>query len=217
MKTTKRILGILLALALTLTLALPAAAADPIITGVSPQNPVARTGKNITLTVEAELPEGDAGPLSYQWYQWADGDWEEIAGATAKSLTVTATAADFVPANFDEVFDTSDGFGSLETLLFGLIKQYRVTVFCAGGQAAQDMPAAFRLGFFDSINIWFLLFDAMLLDMMTEDGLADDPYFETMGRFMGGFVKVLFGPFLLFIGIDIWFMGNILYYALATL
>ena len=196
MKTTKRILGILLALALVFTLALPALAADPIITGVIPQNPIARTGKSITLTVEAELPEGDAGPLSYQWYQWVDGDWEEIAGATAKSLTVTATAEEFIP-DFSEL----DSLDSLNFDVRGIAKQYQVVVSCAEGETELDFDVVFILGFFDMYSTFFQISLATALYMLDLDSSALPSWADAWF----GIPKVLVAPILLPLIIILWY------------
>jgi len=71
MKTTKRIISITIALVLGLTLLVPAMAAQP----VDPNAPIitklhARhiSGTTVALAVEAKLPEGATGELSYHWY-----------------------------------------------------------------------------------------------------------------------------------------------------
>jgi len=72
MKTVKRLFILLLSLALAFTLALPAFAEDdepaspmPVIT-VQPERISTGIFTEITLRVEAEIPNGD--PLGYQWY-----------------------------------------------------------------------------------------------------------------------------------------------------
>ncbi|MCL2494650.1 MAG: hypothetical protein FWE98_03215 [Oscillospiraceae bacterium] len=80
MKSAKRILSIALTLALGLALLIPAAAAEPanpnapIIT-VQPRSKVyIKTGDVLKLEVEAELPSGSEGELSYEWYAYYGTD-----------------------------------------------------------------------------------------------------------------------------------------------
>ena len=92
MKTTKRVFGILLALALVLALALPAMAEeevsyDPVIMQ-QPEETYIRTGLSFTLRVEAEAPAG--GTLSYQWYR----EGVLIEGATASTYKAAAAEVD---------------------------------------------------------------------------------------------------------------------------
>ena len=108
MKTTKRVLGIVLALAMVLTLALPAGAADtphpmaPVITkepalALSLSQRMTEAETFITVgtpfsfsAVEAELPDGVTGTLEYQWYQ----NSLPIVGANGPELTVSITLED---------------------------------------------------------------------------------------------------------------------------
>ena len=72
MKQLKRLLALLLTLALALSLALPAFASEepnpakPIITA-QPQSVTVLDGEPFTLSVQAEIPNGD--PLRYEWYE----------------------------------------------------------------------------------------------------------------------------------------------------
>jgi len=92
MKTTKRILSIALALLLALALLAPMAFAEdetdpnaPVI-DVQPQEiGGVKVGKTFTLTVQARLPEGVDGTLSYQWINAASGT--SIATGTSATLT----------------------------------------------------------------------------------------------------------------------------------
>jgi len=203
MKTTKRVLAVLLALALGLALFAPmAAAADPVITGVTPKNAVARIGQSITFTVEAQLPEGAEGPLTYQWYQQIGGEWQAIAGATTKSLTVTAKVEDYISAMFDE----SGTYVSLNSLVLGLAKQYRVEVACGEGIAFQEVEATFSLGFIDSYRAIILLLDTEITNLAIQ-GL-DDMYGTFFWDIAYGFIKVLLSPFVGFVGLVIW-LANI--------
>ena len=179
MKTMKRVLGILLALALVLTLALPAMAAEPVITDVSPERLVARTGESITLTVEAE------GAETYQWYQWVDDDWEEIAGATAKSLTITA--------NIEE-------FTELDDLFSGLKKKYCVVVFGNGDQISADITVVFVPGFFDSFRGMFRY----------SENFAYQRGVNRLSFILG---EIFLLPFLLFAVLTICLAGTLSYYS----
>jgi len=107
MKTTKRVLGIVLALAIALTLAVPAAAADtphpmaPIITqNLSTEGRPLKCGNQRTLAVEAVLPDGAEGQLEYQWYMQfsnipARDEIVLLEGETGPALTVSLTLDDY--------------------------------------------------------------------------------------------------------------------------
>jgi len=157
MKTTKRITGIILALALALSLALPAFAADPIITGITPQNAKARTGQSITFTVEAQPPEGAEGPLAYQWYELVDGEWEAIEGATSKTLTVTGEIEDFVSGFFSSIFN----------VLLGLKKEYRAVVSNGEGEALQEISAVFFPSFIDGSRSYLLMTASVTVNFLS--------------------------------------------------
>ena len=103
MKTTKRVLSIALALLLGLAVLAPmASAADdpnaPVITK-QPCNPYNRSatlflqaGNAFHLEVEAALPEGSQGTLSYAWYDynWQPGDTSPPV-ATGASVDIHTT------------------------------------------------------------------------------------------------------------------------------
>ena len=108
MKTTKRILATLLALALGLALLAPAAlAADPpAFTTHMRGIHVVRSGQTITLEAEAALPAGVKAQLKYQWYasgwaaQSANVDektavYYAVKGATEPTLKVSPKAEDY--------------------------------------------------------------------------------------------------------------------------
>ena len=95
MKTTKRALSVLLALALGLALFAPMAAgySPPIFTKRMPMVTTAKAGKTITLTAEAKLPEDVDAELQYYWStkDWnasRDAYWNVISGATEPTLTL---------------------------------------------------------------------------------------------------------------------------------
>ena len=77
MKTTKRILSTLLAVLLGLALLAPMASAatagDPAYAPIITKQPKAQatvfTNKDLVLEVEAKLPDGAPGTLSYEWYR----------------------------------------------------------------------------------------------------------------------------------------------------
>ena len=199
MKTTKRILGILLALVLGLALFAPMAMAEgPSITGISPQSPAARTNKSITLTVEAQLPTGAAGPLTYQWYQWVDGDWQEIEGATAKTLTVTAAVEEFVVDDFN---------ACINHLLYGIIKEYRVVVFCDEGESSQDISATFFPGFIDGFRGFFQMVQAGTVDIVTN--MFNITFTDNTARILMSISAALVFPIYLISGIMIWFFSSL--------
>ena len=99
MKTTKHILGILLALALGLVLLAPMAMAAEqraaLFTKRMPASTMTTSGKTITLAPEAKLPAGVNAQLKYQWYTkgWNDGSgaWVPVQGATGPTLTLNFT------------------------------------------------------------------------------------------------------------------------------
>jgi len=197
MKTTKRVLAVLLALALGLALFAPMAmAADPVITGVTPQNPVARTGKSITLTVEAQPPQGAETPLAYQWYQWVDDDWQAIAGATTKNLAVTATLEEFI---------TGYSGMTLDNMLFGLSKQYQVIVSCGEGQASQDASAVFFPGFFDNYSGTLQVIRELAMDLFGLSDISDSAL---------NFASILVFPLMLFNAAMLWSFSSLAYYTL---
>jgi len=76
MKTTKRILVVLLVLAL---FALPVAAeeqrVDTLFTKRMPRYTITKTGRTDTLKARAQLPKGVNAELKYQWYET---DWEPM-------------------------------------------------------------------------------------------------------------------------------------------
>jgi len=89
MKTTKRILSLLLALALGLALLVPAMAADedpyaPIITKQFTVPSSIRTSDTLVLEIEAELPQGVTGELSYAWYDLSWGTRQTLIGSGPK-------------------------------------------------------------------------------------------------------------------------------------
>jgi len=104
MKTTKRLLAVLLVLALGLALFAPVAAAvgadedTPLFTKRMPRFTLMRWDENnkITLSAEAKLPEGVDAELQYQWFY---GPWNEfdapfdefyiIEGATEPQYTIS--------------------------------------------------------------------------------------------------------------------------------
>jgi len=107
MKITKRVLGILLALAMGLGLFAPMAMAAesdaPVIVSLTP-DPANKlnlsTTKKQTLRVQAASPSDDSGVLEYQWYEGEvdkfghSQNTRAIAGATDSSLTVSCAAKD---------------------------------------------------------------------------------------------------------------------------
>jgi len=191
MKTTKRVLAILLVLTLGLALFAPmAAATDPIITGITPQNPVARTNQSITLTVDAQPPEDAEGPLSYQWYQWVDGEWQAIEGATAKSLNVTAKVEEFI---------SEDIVASIQSLMNGLTKQYKLVVSCGEDLASQETSALFLPSFSDAKEGYFQVCTAAAVNFV----YGPDTNFTL---WLSGlrFVKVFLFPITLLCGSIIW-------------
>ncbi|MCL2508320.1 MAG: hypothetical protein FWF05_04005 [Oscillospiraceae bacterium] len=93
MKAMKRVLCVTLTLVLGLGLLVPASAADadptPIIT-VAPNFPnAAYAGDTLILGVEAVLPEGIEGELSYAWYSWPYHILEPIATGPELELLIT--------------------------------------------------------------------------------------------------------------------------------
>jgi len=194
MKTTKRVLAVLLALALGLALFAPVAmAADPVITGITPQNAVARTGKSITFTVEAQPPEDAESPLTYQWYQLIDGEWQAIEGATSKSLTVTAAVDEFISGGPE---------ADLANLYFGLIKQYRTVVTCGEGQSEQAVKAVFVLSFLDGYSGVIKFVRAGVPEVAL----------SSPSIMLGiNFGLIIVSPILFFTAIRIWFLSFMMY------
>ena len=86
MKPTKRLLAILLAVLLGLAVLAPMASAAgdpayaPIITKQPKEQVTIFTGKDLVLEVEAKLPDGAPGTLSYEWYR----DDYGVVGTNAK-------------------------------------------------------------------------------------------------------------------------------------
>ncbi|MCL1951245.1 MAG: hypothetical protein FWF60_00305 [Oscillospiraceae bacterium] len=99
MKTTKRILILLLTLALGLALFAPMAAAKEqraiLFTKRMFASSMTSNGKAFTLAPKAKLPAGVNAQLKYQWYtkDWNDGGgaWYPVAGATGPTLTLSFT------------------------------------------------------------------------------------------------------------------------------
>jgi len=93
MKTTKRLLSLLLALALGLALCVPAFAADeadpyaPIITKQPIEYITVREGKKLVLEITAKLPDGIQGKLSYDWF--TEFGSEAIASGARASIPIT--------------------------------------------------------------------------------------------------------------------------------
>jgi len=204
MKTTKRTLGILLTLAIALTLALPAFAGenDPVITAVTPQNAVARTGESVTFTVEAQAPEGAEDPLAYQWYQWVGNDWQAIEGAASKSLTVAANVEEFVYGDISV---------SVENLFRGLKKQYRVIVFCDGNEASQDVSARFCPGFIDSFGGSLQLVQLVSTNLLYK--IFPDREWDDIAQTVGVPITMLLFPSMLITGTMLWLLSTLTYYA----
>jgi len=101
MKTTKRVLAVLLALAMGLALFAPMAAAEEteatnLFTKRMPSAILTKRGKSITLTPEAKPPAGVDAELQYQWYtkDWnfsSTDEWYPVDGATEPTLTLCFT------------------------------------------------------------------------------------------------------------------------------
>ncbi|MCL2495417.1 MAG: hypothetical protein FWE98_07165 [Oscillospiraceae bacterium] len=94
MKTTKRLLSILLAVLLGLGLLAPGAGATaidpntPVIT-MQPKSYVLMTnGRTLTLEVAAVLPEGSNGSLSYAWYEGWEPEEDADPIATGAKLVI---------------------------------------------------------------------------------------------------------------------------------
>jgi len=106
MKLTKQLLSVLLAMALAFGLLLPAAHAEesdaaaqdaPVITIVTQPKAFTKTltNKEVTLSVEAKIPEGVNGTLRYQWYQMDDdGVAVEMEGESSPELRLRLTFDD---------------------------------------------------------------------------------------------------------------------------
>lgn len=127
MKTTKRVLGILLALTLVFGIALTAMAEDisyaPVITQ-QPEEVYVRAGMSFTLSVEATVPEG--GTLSYQWYQ----NGNVIEGATGSSYS--ARTSEVSSTLYSVVVTNSYTLGG-ETLTASTASSGRCQVIAFGG------------------------------------------------------------------------------------
>ena len=204
MKTTKRLLSVLLALALGLALFAPmAAATDPVITGITPQNQIARTGKKITLTVEAQLPAGAVGPLTYQWYQWSDGEWQAIEGAQAKSMTVTTAIDEFVSADID---------ASVRNLMSGITQYYQVVVSCGEGQTAQNVSVKFVPTFGDGFSGVIKCAQAYATANTSSD--VNSPTWDQNLRYGTILAAIFASPVLLYSGMMIWFFSGMTYYGI---
>jgi len=109
MKTTQRVLAVLLALALGLALFAPAAMAEEQQASLFTQRlstyTIVKTGQEVILKAQAKLPDNVDAELQYQWYA-SDRMRKEphspeepelfpIEGATEPKLAVTITLEDF--------------------------------------------------------------------------------------------------------------------------
>jgi len=110
MKTTKRLLVLLLGLALAFALAMPAFAEEdepaspmPVIT-VQPEWISTGISTEITLAVEAEIPNGD--PLGYQWYDAFKK--KPIEGAVSPALCVKSDEITMFGLFYCVVYNSTD-------------------------------------------------------------------------------------------------------------
>jgi len=102
MKSTKRILAALMILVLALTLSVPVFADSddglpeidrrPIITHEPAPPSKLRAGETLRVSIEAELPEGDDGQLSYAWF---------FRGETSPSATRPALEMELTRYHFE--------------------------------------------------------------------------------------------------------------------
>ena len=146
MKLAKQLLSALLAMLLAFGLFLPAHAEEaeaaaqeviaqeaPVITIVTqPKKRVkTKTNKEITLSVEAKIPEGVNGTLSYQWYRLdEDGTAVELAGETSPVLRLHLTSDDLKKVKmFQSVDELAGGANQL---------YYHVTVTCGYTEDGQE-------------------------------------------------------------------------------
>ena len=108
MKTTKRVLSVVLVLMLALGISAPAAAQEaevnpmaPVITREPNWPSSVRVGQTIVLDIEAELPPGVEGELSIQWIlpgyssnepqiQWR-AEWRDLLAHHQLSMSVFVT------------------------------------------------------------------------------------------------------------------------------
>ena len=101
MKMTKRLLGVGLVLVLALGLFVPAGATEapnpnaPVITRQPSVRPITFAGDPLVLEIQAELPEGVEGELSFAWF--VEGREEPIAtGARVTIPTLTEEVVYFL-------------------------------------------------------------------------------------------------------------------------
>ena len=144
MKLVKQLSSMLLAMVLAFGLLLPAAHAEegevvaqeiaaqaaPVITITKQPEAFTKTltGKEITLSIEAKIPEGVDGTLRYQWYQVdSDGIAVELKGETAAVLRLRLTYEDL--RNFKPSGETDNGVRNL---------YYHVTVTCDYAENGQE-------------------------------------------------------------------------------
>jgi hypothetical protein len=82
---------------------------DPVITiGTQPANASVTSPASATFTVVSTINNG--GALSYQWQVSPNGTaWANITGATAATLTVDDTDAEYVTGNFFRVVVSATG------------------------------------------------------------------------------------------------------------
>jgi len=122
MKTTKRVLSIALACVIALALFVPAIATEtanpnaPIITRQPnrPARPYVRAGNNLDLSVQAVLPQGVEGALSFEWFEL--GNDEPIAtGASVliptsrDMVTITSSINWYIYAVITNTYIDEDG------------------------------------------------------------------------------------------------------------
>ena len=121
MKMTKRILCIVLTFTMGLALLIPTAATTPtdpnapIITKQPKTSQIViRDGKDVKLEVEACLPDGVEGTLSYAWYDydWQPGDTTTPVATGAK--TTVRAVCPFEKAMNEQRWDIIIGVGGLD-------------------------------------------------------------------------------------------------------
>jgi len=196
MKTIKRVLAVLLALAIAFALALPAMAQSPI--AITPLPPAARIGESITLT--AHVPEDFEGYQGYQWYQWVDGEWQKawggagFPGTAFTSLEVTAELEDFV---------SKDLTASLNNLLSGLAKRYKVVVFHGGKESEQEIAVKFFPGYLDYCRGLYETTWAIVTGMFGSS-MEPSALYSAIKAAKGITAPLMFPPFLL-MGLFTWF------------
>ena len=143
MKLVKQLLSMLLAMLLAIVLLLPAvhaeemeAAAQEIAAQDAPVITITKqpaaftktlTNKEITLSVEAKIPEGVDGTLRYQWYQMDGGVAVALAGETFPALRLRL------------MYDDSEGFRFLKSADDAAAKRYyQVVITCDYTEDGQD-------------------------------------------------------------------------------